>query len=91
MSSTLLAVILLVFMALAYQFGLLRSKQQAAGVARTEVHSRPVYHATWLALCCTVPALALLLLWSLLEPMVIEAWLLADWPDSTVSHDATAR
>lgn len=91
MSSTLLAVILLVFMALAYQFGLLRSKQQAAGVARTEVHSRPVYHATWLALCCAVPALALLLLWSLLEPMVIEAWLLADWPDSTVSHDATAR
>ena len=91
MSSTLLAIILLVLMALVYQFGLLRSKQQAAGVARTAVHSRPAYHATWLALCCVVPALVLLLLWSLLEPMAIEAWVLADWPEITDSNDTTAQ
>ena len=91
MSSTLLAIILLVLMALVYQFGLLRSKQQAAGVARTAVHSRPAYHATWLALCCVVPALVLLLLWSLLEPMAIEAWVLAEWPEITDSNDTTAR
>ena len=91
MSSTLLAVVLLVLMALVYQFGLLRSKRQAQGVARGDIHSRPGYHATWLVICGVVPGLLLLLLWSILEPMVIEAWVLADWPETMAGVDETAK
>lgn len=81
MNSTLLALVLLVFMALAYQFGLVRSKQQSRNLSREQVHSRPVYHATWLAICCGLPSLFLLMFWSLLEPFVINNWVLSRWSE----------
>lgn len=81
MNSTMLAIILLAVTALAYQFGLLRSTRQGRTLAREQVHSRPVYHAAWLAICCGTPGLLVLLLWSALEPLLIRNWLLASWPE----------
>ncbi len=81
MNSTMLAFILLAVTALAYQFGLLRSTQQGRTLAREQVHSRPVYHAVWLAICCGAPGLLVLLLWSALEPLLIRNWLLASWSE----------
>lgn len=90
MSSTLLAGVLLVFMALIYQFGLMRSKKMALGSARGTFHSRPSYHAAWLVICCVVPGLLLLFFWSLLEPKIIESLLVANWPEIANQTD-TAR
>ncbi len=81
MNSSMLAIALLTLTALAYQFGLMRSTRQARAQAAAPLHSRPVYHAAWLAICCGAPGLLILLLGSLLEPMLIRSWLLASWPE----------
>lgn len=91
MSSTVLAAILLITMALVYQFGLLRSKRLSSNIDRGGMHSRPVYHATWLAICCAVPGLLLLFLWSLLEPMIIRSIILSAWPEALSGPQETAR
>lgn len=90
MKSTMLAIILLAVTALAYQFGLLRSTRQGRALTREQIHSRPVYHAAWLAICCGAPGLLVLLLWSALEPWLIRNWLLASWPDLLSGPTETA-
>lgn len=90
MNSTMLAIILLAVTALAYQFGLLRSTRQGRSLTREQIHSRPVYHAAWLAICCGAPGLLVLLLWSALEPLLIRNWLLASWPDLLSGPTETA-
>lgn len=90
MNSTMLAIVLLAITALAYQFGLLRSARQSRGVAREQVHSRPVYHAAWLAICCGLPGLLVLLPWSVLEPLVIRSWLLTSWSELLSGPTETA-
>ena len=91
MSSTVLAIILLILMALVYQFGLLRSKRLSNNSNRGSMHSRPVYHATWLAICCAVPAMLLLFFWSLLEPIIIRSIILGAWPEALSGPQETAR
>ncbi len=91
MSSTVLAAILLITMALVYQFGLLRSKRLSNNSNRGSMHSRPVYHATWLAICCAVPAMLLLFFWSLLEPIIIRSIILGAWPEALSGPQETAR
>lgn len=78
-----LAVLLLV-MALAYRLGLARSLRvaKAAGGARA-LHSRPVHYGVLAALWCGVPALVVLLLWTLAGERVllgvVAAGLPPDW------------
>ena len=44
----------------------------------SRLHSLPSYHGGWLAMACAGPALALLVLWSLIAPR-IERALVFDW------------
>ena len=62
MNSLIIAALLLVLLGLAYQTGWARggSLAMAGGV---KVHSRPQYHASYVAIWTLVPALLVLLLW----------------------------
>lgn len=85
MSNSMLAIGLLVFMAVAYQFGLLRSKKMAGQQVRGVMHSRPVYHASLLAFWCAVPALLLLGVWTITEHRIIESLVLGSLPEAQSS------
>lgn len=64
--------ILLILMALAYHFGLSRSKSIAGkGNNSKSLHSRPGYYGSLVALWCGLPALFILLIWTIAEPSVI--------------------
>ncbi len=79
MNLTLLGVLLLIT-AIAYQVGLSRSKKMAGQVNSGILHSRPGYYGFLVALWCGVPALSILLIWSLAEPSVIRHLILSALP-----------
>lgn len=81
MSNLMLAAIILMVMAMAYQLGLARSRRLAHG-GTVRLHSRPVHYGVLVALWCGLPALLILGLWSWLEPAVIRAQLLAALPEA---------
>lgn len=62
---------LLILMTLAYTLGLKRSKSLSGEASNSsQLHSRPGYYGTLVALWCGVPAFLLLIIWSFVEPMV---------------------
>lgn len=79
MNLTLLGILLLIT-AIAYQVGLSRSKKMAGQGNGGSLHSRPGYYGSLVALWCGVPALSILLVWSLAEPSVIRHFILASLP-----------
>ncbi len=85
MSSFILATILLIVMALAYQMGLSRSRQVAAA-SGGRMHSRPQYHGALVALWTVVPLLLVLVLWLLLGDMVTRWLVVATLPPDLVER-----
>ena len=78
--------ILLALTAVAYQVGLLRSKSIAAkGEKQGILHSRPGYYGTLVALWCGLPALLVLIIWSLIEPNLIRHIVLNGLPANIAS------
>lgn len=74
---------LLVLSAAAYALGQRRVLRMVGGPTRSRVlASRPRYYGTYVALWCAVPALALVLLWVFLEPVVLDHLVLRDLPES---------
>jgi phosphate transport system permease protein len=63
MNSLIIAALLLVLLGLAYQTGWARGGSLATA-SGPKVHSRPQYHATYVAVWTIVPALVILLLWA---------------------------
>lgn len=77
---------LLVLMGFAYQFGVLRSRSVAAGGA-VRMHSRPGYYGLLVALWCGLPALAVFLLWSMIEPSMIRSVVIEQLPPEVAALD----
>lgn len=82
MSNLVLMTLLLMVMALAYQLGLTRSKRMAVTTsgAGFRMHSRPTYHGMLVAFWAVVPAAAIFAIWSLAQPGIINALVLAQLP-----------
>ncbi|ONG37103.1 phosphate ABC transporter permease subunit PstC [Alkanindiges hydrocarboniclasticus] len=75
--------ILLALTAVAYQVGLVRSRSIAAkGEKQGILHSRPGYYGTLVALWCGLPALLVLIVWSLVEPGIIRHIVLNGLPSN---------
>ncbi len=72
MNNLVLIAVLLMLSALAYQFGLTRSRA-VAGSGNVRMHSRPYYYGMLVALWCALPALAVFALWSLFEPTIVRS------------------
>lgn len=83
-----LALVLLALMALMYQLAWGRSRRQAL---QERPHSRAHYYGIWVAFWCALPAVALLLLWQLLEPWAWRAVLAMHVPESQLPVDALAQ
>jgi phosphate transport system permease protein len=71
MSNPFLLLSLLVLMGVVYQVGLVRSRALASGGVR--MHSRPKHHGVVIALWAALPALALIVLWNVFAPGIIES------------------
>ncbi|MBF8223301.1 phosphate ABC transporter permease subunit PstC [Halomonas sp. 328] len=83
MNNLVLIASVLCVMALAYQVGLTRSRALAQGPRR--LHSRPGYYGVLVALWCGLPALGLLLLWSLLGPQLVEQLVIRQLPPEVLA------
>lgn len=83
MSNMVLMILLLAVLALAYQLGLSRSRKVAvttAGGSSARMHSRPSYHGLLVVFWAVVPAAAIFAVWSLLQPGIVNALVLAQLP-----------
>ena len=79
-SSTLIFIIALLAM-LSYWYGMQRSIKVAGGVSQIKnMHSLPRQFGLLTAFCCGLPALLLLLLWTIFEPIIIESLVVAHLP-----------
>ncbi len=77
----LLLAVLLALAGAAYLLGRRRATKLVGGDPRA-LHSRPTYHGYYVALWCGLPALALVLVWWLAQPQVLDRVVLAEAPAS---------
>ncbi|XID75840.1 phosphate ABC transporter permease subunit PstC [Alkanindiges sp. WGS2144] len=77
--------ILLIFMALAYQVGLSRSRAVAHRADGANLHSRPGYYGWLVALWCGIPAFLVFFIWSVIEPGLIQQSIMDTLPNSVVT------
>ncbi len=84
MNSYLFPALLLVLLAVAYQVGWSRSRKLAGGAEK--VHSRAQYHGALVAIWALVPALAIILLWS-----VFGAGLTSSYVEGLLPADLVAQ
>ncbi|WP_260294669.1 phosphate ABC transporter permease subunit PstC [Sedimenticola hydrogenitrophicus] len=83
MSNTLLILILLGLMALAYRLGMRRSQRLVGGPGGVrDLHSLPSYYGFFTAIWCGLPALLVLFLWVSLQSGVIRDLVIADLPEA---------
>lgn len=75
-----LIIMLLVLMAIAYQFGMVRSRSLAGGQNSATLHSRPHHYGMMVGLWAVLPALFVMLLWNGFAPGVIQSMVLASVP-----------
>lgn len=68
-----------------------RSRGNALRAGGAKVHSLPVYHGSFVALCAAVPALTILALWSSVAPRLIEGHVLAALPFEVQPVNALSR
>ncbi|AXY56358.1 phosphate ABC transporter permease subunit PstC [Acinetobacter chinensis] len=81
----LLVGILLALIAIAYQIGLRKSRNLAGdGNNSAILHSRPGYYGSLVALWCGIPAFFILIVWNLVEPSVLQHFILQNVPASVV-------
>ena len=83
-----LVLFLLVLTVLGYVAGRARAMTSAGGDARV-LHSLPSYYGAFVALSALVPALALLAVWSVAQPMLIERTVSATIPAELIPEGAT--
>lgn len=83
-----LVVFLLALAGGGYLLGRSRALQSAGGDSR-ELHSLPVYYGMNVALTSLVPALGVLLIWLLAQPMLIESRVSTMIPDELIPESAT--
>jgi phosphate transport system permease protein len=76
--------LLLTFMAIAsFYFGRTRSLALVGGPGkRTSLHSLPGYYGYYVVIWCLLPALALITVWTLVEPRVIVGLVIQGLPDA---------
>ena len=83
MQTTTLMLILIAMAATAFYFGRERSLVLAPGPKKTlSLHSLPGYYGYYTAIWAFLPALALLLLWIMIEPKVVVALVVKGLPDA---------
>lgn len=83
MTNTLLILILLGLMALAYHLGVRRSQKLVGGPGGVRgLHSLPSYYGFFTALWCGLPALIMLLVWVSLQSSVIRDLMVSDLPEA---------
>jgi phosphate transport system permease protein len=80
-SSTLLFVVVGLAL-LGYYLGRQRAVAAAIAVGPRSFHSLPGYHGGYVALWCALPAIALLVLWQVLEPAWLRSTVLDSLPDT---------
>ncbi len=80
MSSTLVLTVVVLMMLAGFVVGRQRALATAGGHTRT-LHSRPPYYGSYVALWAAVPALVLLVLWVVVEPMVVDMVVRNSLPD----------
>ena len=83
MQSTTLILLLTGMAIAAFYFGRNRSVAVVGGPGHSvDLHSLPGYYGYYTAIWCLLPALAVLLLWVLAEPRVIEALVISGLPEA---------
>jgi phosphate transport system permease protein len=83
MQSTTLILLLSFIAVVAFYLGRSRSLALAGGPGHVRgLHSLPGYYGYYVAIWCAMPALALFLLWTLVEPRVIVALVVKGLPDT---------
>ena len=85
--------ILLALIAVAYQFGLRKSRKLAgAGKNTVMLHSRPTYYGAFVALWCGVPAFLIFILWNIVEPSLLKQVVFNQIPQDVLANlDAAGR
>jgi phosphate transport system permease protein len=83
MNSLIVAALLLVLLGVSYSAGWSRSRALAGGGEK--VHSRPQYHASYVAIWSMLPALLILGLWGLLGTGITRNYLLSQIPAETLA------
>lgn len=87
MSNLTLIVSLLALMAIAYQVGMVRSRNIATINPNHRMHSRPQHYGVMVALWAALPAFFLLMLWGLLSPGIISALVEQSLPAEIIAQD----
>ena len=86
-------IIIAIFLALsawAFHFGTRRALSVAGDGGAQVLHSRPGYYGTYLALWCGLPAVLVLVVWSLLEPVMIQQAVVSALPDDAQALEGDA-
>ncbi|WP_158963612.1 phosphate ABC transporter permease subunit PstC [Chachezhania sediminis] len=83
MSATWLFAVILVLAVAGFFIGRARAMHDADGDIR-KLHSLPIYYGLNVAMAAAVPALVVLLVWQLAQPLVIESMVSKQVPDSVV-------
>ena len=90
MSVGLIFLILLALSAYGYLLGRRRAVATAGGRLST-LHSVPSYYGFYVALWCGLPALLLVVLWYLMEPVALRGMVMASLPDGTLEGKGDRR
>jgi len=80
MQTSTLVLTLLVLSALAYYFGTKRSLAVAGGEVK-KLHSLPAFYGMYTALWCGIPALFILLMWTIFESSIITSLVVSSLPE----------
>jgi phosphate transport system permease protein len=88
MPLTWLVLIIFTIAAAGFVMGRKRALQNAGG-DRRELHSLPVYYGSNVAMWAIVPAVAVLIVWMLVQPFFVNSRVLATLPDTIVSEGSS--
>ena len=90
MSGLLLAGCIAILALVGFWLGRNRAMALVDGNIRN-LHSLPGYYGAYLALWCAVPALILVVIWSILDGAVIESLVIAGLPDGLAAQSLDQR
>jgi len=90
MSTTSLLVIAVLVLTILGYFMASKSAIAAADGDRRKLHSLPVYYGSNAAMCTAIPALGVLAIWLLVQPMMIEQNVLSTIPDRIIAEGTSA-
>ncbi|SLN36215.1 Phosphate transport system permease protein PstC [Roseovarius albus] len=85
MPSNWLVLIVLALATIGFVIGRARAIQSAGGETR-DLHSLPSYYGTHVAMMAAVPAIGLLLIWLIAQPLIINSSVASSIPDSAIAE-----